>query len=123
MSDMTVEKKLALVQQIRSTYNRNQYDLTNRERILYGRSSVHSEPELSYRDSFRTGAVEESFPQDTYTEGVSFFKLRLLLAAVLFLGVVLWDQKGSTLAGITADWVFDAIAADYTMMINDLMDG
>ncbi|MBO4980629.1 MAG: hypothetical protein J6C84_01870 [Lachnospiraceae bacterium] len=120
---MTVEKKLALVQQIRSTYNRNQYDLTNRERILYGRSSVHSEPELSYRDSFRTGAVEESFPQDTYTEGVSFFKLRLLLAAVLFLGVVLWDQKGSTLAGITADWVFDAIAADYTMMINDLMDG
>lgn len=121
MSDTTIEKKLALVQQIRSTYNKNQYDLTNRERILYGRSTVRNYPPLSYKDSFREDAVEEDFPQDAGTEGAGFFKLRLLLAAVLFLGVVLWDKNGGTLAGLSADWVFEAISADYTVMINDLM--
>ena len=31
-----VEQKLQLVQQVRSRYQENRYDLSNRERILYG---------------------------------------------------------------------------------------
>ena len=40
MSDATMEQKLRLVQQVRSRYQEDQYDLSQRERILYGRTGV-----------------------------------------------------------------------------------
>ena len=40
MSNVTTEQKLQLVQQVRSRYHEDQYDMSNRERLLYGRSSI-----------------------------------------------------------------------------------
>ena len=40
MSDVTMDQKLQLVQQVRARYHEDQFDLSNRERILYGRSDI-----------------------------------------------------------------------------------
>ena len=92
---------MQLVQQIRSRYHENQYDLSNRERILYGRSGAQTaafpdpEPEL-----------EQPYPS-------SFFRVRLLVALLLFGLVVAMDRGGFQVAGFTADKILEAISADY----------
>lgn len=101
MMDVNTENKLRLLKQIRSRYNEDQFDLSNRERILYGRSSRPAEH------------YEEPFDGDADEGQLSFFRLRLVLAAILVCLVVLMDMKGISLAGITADKIFQAISADF----------
>lgn len=121
MGDTTMEQKLALVQQVRSSYNRNQYDLTNRERILYGKTSARSYSDMPYKN----WAARDGFPEygmeavpDEMNTGISFFKLRFLLAAVLLAAVILLDINGGTIAGISAGELFDAISHDITAEID-----
>lgn len=111
MSDTTMEKKLELVQQIRSQYNKNQYDLFHREQILYGRTSQENYRNQIKGDSFTMPYPEEN--TDDLNDGVSFFKVRLLLAAVLLGGIILLDLSGGDIAGITTGQIFDAISEDY----------
>lgn len=48
------------------------------------------------------------------TDGqLSFFRLRFALAAVLFCLVIFMDRKDISLAGITAEKIFQAISADF----------
>ncbi len=103
MGDVSMEKRMRLLKQIRTRYNEDQYDLSNRELLLYGKSSRSAErPER---------AREEDFPP---VEGqVSFFRLRVALAAGLLGLVILMDMNGIRVAGITADEIFQAISADF----------
>lgn len=110
MSDVTMDRKLQLVKQIRSRYNEDQYDLSNRERILYGRSSRPA-------DGF--SEMQEDAAWDA---PVSFFRIRLVVAIVLLAAVIAIDLNGIKIAGITAEDIFRAISADYGNMIDSWMD-
>lgn len=110
MSDARTAKKLQLLKQIRSRYHEDQYDLSNRERILYGRSSRKS-------DDF-----ERSLENDEMPDGQpSFFRLRLLLAAGLLGLVIFMDMKDISVAGITSDKIFQAISANFEERIEQWM--
>lgn len=121
MSDTTMEKKLELVQQIRSQYNKNQYDLFHREQILYGRTSQENYRNQIKEDSFTMPYSEEN--TDDLNDGVNFFKVRLLLAAVLLAGIILLDLSGGDIAGITTGQIFDAISEDYEEDIDGWLGG
>lgn len=109
MNDTTMEQKLQLVQQIRSRYQENQYDMSNRERILYGKTSIVPERDgyvSSYSDPYREGQM----PVD---QAPSSFRIRLFLAVFLVMAVIIMDKNDMTLAGITSEKVYEVISADY----------
>lgn len=97
MSDFSVEKKLELVQQVRSKYYQNQSDMMNREQILYGRSEKENEEEGIFKDGT--------------------LKLRYALAAVLAATIILFDRSGQSLGGISMEEIFTAIETDYEKAI------
>lgn len=111
MSDVTMEQKLQLVRQIRSRYNENQYDMSNRERILYGKFSHGSR-------SMADGRTEDT----EAPERISFFKLRFLLALLFFLTVVVMDTNDMKVAGITTEKIYRAISADYEEKIDEWVE-
>lgn len=102
MSDVTMEQKLKLVKQIRSRYNEDQYDLSNRERILYGKTSRPV-------DSLAERPQQEADAD----KPVSSFRFRIFLAVLLLAAVIVMDKNGTKIAGITAEEIFQAISADY----------
>lgn len=101
MSDTTLDKKMELIQQIRSQYNKNQYDLLSREQILYGRTSN------------RDMAYEQETVHSSEDTPVSFFKLRMLIAIVLVALIIALDLSGKAFYGITATEIFSALSEDY----------
>lgn len=109
MSDATMEQKLRLVQQVRSRYQEDQYDLSNRERILYGRTSISPERAVGYGSYYDDYYPEGSLPG----EGASSFRLRLFLAMFLVMLVIVMDVNGIAVAGITAEKIYEVISADY----------
>ena len=104
VSKINTEKRLQLLKQVRSRYNEDQRDLTKRELILYGRSGRHVSEDL-----------EQEVPSDA--ENVSFFRIRLVLAILVFATVIFIDMNGIEMAGITAEKIFQALSADYEKVI------
>lgn len=109
MRNVDTERKLQLIQQIRSRYDEDQYDMGNRERILYGRESMRS------REGNGTDPDWDQPPQ-------SSFRLRVLLAVLLFAAVVAIDTNGTSLWGITAEKVYQIISADYEDKIEEWVE-
>lgn len=111
MSDVTMERKLRLVQQIRSRYNQDQYDMYNRERILYGRTNP---PEV------------RPFPGDPDNAELpvrfSAFRMRMLLAVLLAAAVIAMDVNGIEVGGITADKILEVISMDYEDRIDEWVE-
>ncbi len=110
MSNITAEQKLRLLRQVRSRYNEDQYDLSNRERTLYGVTSVRK-PDAASWEMDEAGAEAPG--------EVSSFRVRLLLALLLFLGFVIMDKNGIKAAGITTEQICQAISADYEEKIDE----
>lgn len=108
MNHISTEQKMELVHQVRSKYNRDQYDLSNRERILYGRSTAR--PQNDYHESL---SGYEPYGDPDQEAPVSTFRLRLLLALIVGIGIILLDGYGIKLGGISTDQIFEAIAEDY----------
>lgn len=102
MRDVTTEQRLRLVQQVRSRYQENQYDLSNRERILYGKSFVREAPENPPQEN-----------PDIDPKPISSFKLRLIIAVLLGAAVIFMDRNDIKIAGITSEQVYQAISADF----------
>lgn len=111
MSDITMEKKLELVQQVRSQYHKNQYDMSNREQILYGRCTA--------RDVYEQ---DSPIAEDTGEYRAFSLKLRLVLALVLLGAVIFLDRNNTKIAGIAMDEVFQAISADYYKEVEAFVD-
>lgn len=105
MRNTDTERKLELVQQIRSRYDEDMYDLNSRERILYGRESIRP------REPYGSDPDSEA-PQ-------SSFRLRVLLAVLLFAAVVTIDTNKAAPWGITAERIYQAISADYEERIEE----
>ncbi len=122
MSEITTEQKLRLVQQVRSRYNEDQYDLSNRERLLYGRTGPNADSRERYDPD--SAAERQSMRYEAYGDGYgnslpsgenpfSFFRLRFLLAALLLAAVIVMDKNGIDVAGITSEKIYEMISADY----------
>lgn len=109
MSDVTTEQKLQLIQQVRSRYNRNQYDLSNRERIIYGKSFS----KMPYDESAYNASDTKPMP--------SSFKLRFMLALLLGAAVIFMDRNDIKIAGITSDKIYQAISADFEENIEKMV--
>ncbi len=109
MKELNTDQKLQLVQQIRSRYNENQYDMYNRERILYGKGAA-----ISGENTYNTHASGTDFAP-------SSFRLRLLLAVLLFAGVVAMDINHLTISGVTAEKIVEVIALDYEERLDQWM--
>lgn len=120
MSDMTVEQKLQLVQQVRSRYHENRYDMSNRERILYGKAAVVPE-RMRYGESMEGGNPYGGMGQPAGT-GLSFFGVRLFVAALLLTAVIVMDRNGVSVAGITTEKIFQVISADYEDKIEEWVE-
>lgn len=118
-ADYRLEKKLQLVRQVRSRYSEDQYDLSNRERLLYGktdlpgREAVSPYADAGYSDDWRYAEPEES---------PSSIKLRFLLAVLLFGAVVFLDQSHTPSGRITAEKIYSAISADYEDQLKDWVE-
>lgn len=97
MSDISVDQKLRLIEQVRSQYHRDQYDLLHREQILYGRTASAA-PDEPLRGSFR---------------------IRLAAAVLLFILIVLLDQRDGNILGVTASRVFQSIENDCLIQLEN----
>lgn len=104
MSNFTVDKKMELMRQIRSRYQKDRNDLFRREQLLYGKTSFYPAEEIGMREM--TDLEDEGEPIQT-------FPLRVLLAVALFLLIIICDMSGKSFLGIRAEQCFSAISADY----------
>ena len=120
MSDLSTSGRLELIRQIRSTYNRNMYDMTNRERLIYGRQTVRNYDNPVRQTDFDPNYhdyTNDTNVQNRNDGGVSLFKVRLIAGILLFFLLFAMDSANFTIAGHTADDIFEAISYDY---VNDI---
>ncbi len=112
-----MEQKLRLVQQVRSRYQENQFDMSNRERILYGKTTRLPESEYlsPYKEMYE-------YPAESTGGAGSSFKLRFLAAVILLGAVILMDKNGIKVAGITTKEIFQAISADYDQKVEEWLE-
>jgi len=96
MDQLSRERKLELVRQIKTQYHQNQYDLYNREHLLYAASEI----------------PEESLKNNT-SESLKF---RSVLAILLFLFIVLLDFWNVSLAGMEISQLINILQKDYLYM-------
>ncbi|MCI8529130.1 MAG: hypothetical protein HFH82_08285 [Lachnospiraceae bacterium] len=114
---VSMDQKLQLIRQIRYRYQENQYDMSNRERILYGKTTMP--PETNYHYSY--GDMYEEPLEPTGTP-ISYFRLRFLVAVFLLAAVIFMDKSGIKVAGITTEEIFRAISADYDDKIEEWVE-
>ena len=111
MRDVTTEQRLRLIQQVRSRYHENQYDLSNRERILYGKSFTGEIPP----------GTEADLPDPDVNQPFSSFKIRLMIAVLLGAAVISMDRNHIKIAGITSEQIYQAISADFEENIEKMV--
>lgn len=107
MSDITTEQKLQLVQQVRSRYKEDRYDMHRREHILYGREFPVYEESEGYPEA-RVGG----------SPAPSSLRGRLIVAVMLFIGLVVLQENQVKIAGITSEKIYEMISADYETQID-----
>lgn len=100
MSDLSTSGRLELIRQIRASYDRNMNDMSDRERLLYG----------------------DSYTQNLPQKGMSLFKVRLIAGILLFFLFFAMDSTRFTIAGHTADELFDAISYDFVEDIDSFLN-
>ncbi|MDR2044532.1 MAG: hypothetical protein LBQ15_09250 [Clostridium sp.] len=118
MSDITVDKKLQLIQQVRSQYHRNQYDLVNRERILYGQTaaSYQQEPGMAYSGAW---AEHETASR---TGQFSSLRFRLMVALALLFGILILDMTDQEFWGLNAADIFTYLEKDVDVSTLEFME-
>lgn len=104
MSNFTVDKKIELMRQIRSRYQKDRSDLFRREQLLYGKTSFYPSADSS---------LGEMMDLEDEGEPIQTFPLRVLLAAALFLLIIICDISDKSFLGIRSQQCFSAISTDY----------
>lgn len=108
MSQYNSEQKLRLLQQIRSQYEQNLFDMKKREHILYGTS--FNDPQ-----EYNTAPSKD----DSSVQGT--FRIRFAIALMLFVIIILLDIEGAKFIGIDSTEVFAAMDADYIAQIEEIL--
>ncbi len=112
MSDISSEQKLRLIHAIREEHKNNQWSMQNRERILNGDKIPMPHPET---DTDKTMMEPSGI-------SVGSFKLRFMIAIILFIGFVLIDSQDINMNGIDASKIQSSITEDFQSNIFDFID-
>ena len=106
MQEISTEKKLQLVHQIRQEHTLNRQALQTRERILYGRESS-STPSVSLPGNAFLAGDEYPDELDISPETGMFrhssFAIRFFIAALLLLGYFLLSRNQFSVGGMNAE--------------------
>lgn len=113
MSELSSEQKLRLIHAIREEHKNNQFSMQNRERILNGEKiRIPQQPEADFDKTMNESS------------GISAgsFKLRFLIAIILFIGFIFIDSQDITMNGINASKIQSSITEDFQSNIFDFID-
>lgn len=92
---VSAEQKLQLVHFLREDNKKNRIQLHRREQILYGKNI----PESLYEDAGQEYLDEKRF--DSYKEkGISGFRVRFMISAILFLSFFYLDRSNEKIGNI-----------------------
>lgn len=112
MGQIDTNKKLELIRDIRMNHQNNREIMGRREQIIYGKSR----PLVSRGEIYglESAAINEAIPAEAADTGDSLrsFKVRMVIAAILFVLFFLLDRTGQSFAGITASQVNEAITTE-----------
>lgn len=103
MSDITAERRLELIRNIREENNRNRMNMRNRESILYGQNY----------DKVVTYEEEKTSTTSTTQGGMLFF--RILAAIILFSLFVILDYNKATWFSLNTDIICNYLKENYTL--------
>jgi hypothetical protein len=95
MNHISAAGRLELIKQVRESNNRNMYDMSDRERILYG--------------------IQKDTQKETVPTSGGLFGIRLLTAVCIFFMIMIMDSKQINVYGISANDIYEAISWDYTI--------
>lgn len=98
-----MDKRLELIQQIRTQNHQNRYDMVSREQLLYGKSVPG--------DTYHTDENGE--------QPVSSFKIRLLAAVTLLMFMIVMDTTNKSLGNISLKNISEILAVDYEARIEE----
>lgn len=135
MGNISTEQKLLLVQQIRAENQENRMKLRSRERILYGvehpvkNSSYEQEIPLYARGHYDTKNInteKELYAMEVQSNGMeggtfTSFKLRLILAVILFAVFLLCDTGNIKVAGLSMTIVQEEINKDFDIGLEEVV--
>lgn len=107
MSEISTEQRLRLVHQIRQEHNQNRQTIQSRERIVYGKDITAQDPFIQ-RQNYRNSLTEEftnnySSNADSFPVKQSTFGMRMLIAALLFVGYFFLESSKINLGALDAE--------------------
>lgn len=112
MSDFSSEQRLRLIHTIREEHRNNQLSMQNRERILNGDKIV-----MPLSDNTMEKNMNEPAGINTGS-----FKLRFMIAIILFIGFIFMDSQKISLNGINALKIQNSITENFQSNIFDFME-
>lgn len=120
MGNVSTDQKLQLVQMIRAENQDNRLKMRSREKMLYGTEINHEVDELPlYMKGYYSGRTEKELNTiDNSKEKInsfsfSSFKLRLVLAVILFAGFLMLDAGYGSIPGFTTKQLHEEINKDF----------
>lgn len=109
MSDITAEKRLELIRNIREENHKNRMSLKNREHILYGRE-------------YETVPMQETEELPAASRHGSTLILRTIIAAVLLSLFIIMDYLQADWLPVDMETINNCLQENYTVNIIDFMD-
>lgn len=109
MNEITTEQKIQLVQQIRNQNSQNRYDMSARERILYGSTPPVASSNITDTDNNKLIASES-------------LKCRGAIAAMLLIFAIVFEIMGVKLFGMEMEQIFTYISADYVDDVQEYVE-
>lgn len=104
---ISTEKKLQLVKLLRSEDTNNRIRMRSREELLYGRSGRdHVMQTMTFEDAEAGGYEEPVF---------SSLKLRMVIAGLLLVGFVVWDNGYLSIPLVKSEQVYEALSEKNSM--------
>lgn len=121
MSKVGTDKKLELIRAIRMQNNYDRQLFRSRENFLYSDSPSQRHGEI-YGLEAAAYPVPSAPPADEKTDGslLKGFRLRFIIAMVIFLAFVYCDLRGISIAGKSTDTLYQMIVD--SQMIPQLTD-
>ena len=109
MSDVTAERRLELIRNIREENQKNRMRMKNREHILYGRE-------------YETVPMRDTGELPAAPARASTLILRTIIAAVLLSLFIIMDYLEADWLPIDMNTINDCLKENYTVNIIDFMD-
>ncbi|MBD5478847.1 MAG: hypothetical protein HDR14_06085 [Lachnospiraceae bacterium] len=109
MSDVTAERRLELIRNIREENQKNRMRMKNREHILYGRE-------------YDTAPMQDTGELPAAPARASTLVLRTIIAAVLLSLFIIMDYLEADWLPIDMNTINDCLKENYTVNIIDFMD-